>query len=367
MDRQEMYSDEDVLPLSETMDYTNQIVILEPSYLRGEYKKRDCQIVFASGGFGCSPDSRGRAIFCTSMYNGNKERFDRSDILGIANPEKITFTHPGRRMLFDEMLKHSQEISTGAKSNSNMSNYIADKARGIRESEMVEELENIFKTNVLFYKTVMSGNGGVASFLSGEKIEVADTPKLAEKQYENLCYGARNGDTISVKIDMLVLKKEGTKSRRDATDEQIAYIQQNFNGLKELNRIKHIETVKEGNVEVTGQAFLFSRVRVESVVESALEFCVKGHQIDEEGVANTEEFKELHERWQKTAESFQHMHYDIKIGNYGIRDYDYTLSDEELVSQLGKTLEELMSQGKISIFSEYEAEIQCDEVEEMIL
>lgn len=46
-------------------------------------------ISFAISGFGCTPGSRGRAVFFQELYSGERCRWDASDILGVANPEKI--------------------------------------------------------------------------------------------------------------------------------------------------------------------------------------------------------------------------------------------------------------------------------------
>ena len=46
-------------------------------------------ISFAMGGFGCSPGARGRAVYFEELYSGERCRWDASDVLGVANPEKI--------------------------------------------------------------------------------------------------------------------------------------------------------------------------------------------------------------------------------------------------------------------------------------
>ena len=43
----------------------------------------------AARGFGCTPGSRGCAVFFQELYSGERCRWDASDILGVANPEKI--------------------------------------------------------------------------------------------------------------------------------------------------------------------------------------------------------------------------------------------------------------------------------------
>lgn len=46
-------------------------------------------IRYALGGFGCSPGSRGRAVYFEDLFSGKRCRWDRTDILGIADREKL--------------------------------------------------------------------------------------------------------------------------------------------------------------------------------------------------------------------------------------------------------------------------------------
>ena len=69
--------------------YENQVVIIAPSALRAEYATMDYQLVLAHSGNGCNPNGRGQAVFCTNIYTGENNRWQRYDILGIANMEKI--------------------------------------------------------------------------------------------------------------------------------------------------------------------------------------------------------------------------------------------------------------------------------------
>lgn len=66
-----------------------KLVIIRPTSLAPEYRTADCQLGYALGGFGCSPASRGRAVYFQELYSGKKCRWDRTDILGIADREKL--------------------------------------------------------------------------------------------------------------------------------------------------------------------------------------------------------------------------------------------------------------------------------------
>ena len=79
---------DDCLPPSEG-SLQGKLIVLRPTSLAPEYRTADCQLGFALSGFGCTPDARGRAVYFEELYSGERCRWDASDILGVANPEKI--------------------------------------------------------------------------------------------------------------------------------------------------------------------------------------------------------------------------------------------------------------------------------------
>jgi len=66
-----------------------KVVVIKPEVLRREYRRATCQLQLCTGGFGASPDSRGSACYCTELYSGKSSRFERGDILGTIEPEKL--------------------------------------------------------------------------------------------------------------------------------------------------------------------------------------------------------------------------------------------------------------------------------------
>lgn len=68
------------------------IVILSPKFFKPEYIDAKYQLVRATGGFGCNPNSSGNAIFVKELYEGGEsyriERYNQ-EILGIAKEETI--------------------------------------------------------------------------------------------------------------------------------------------------------------------------------------------------------------------------------------------------------------------------------------
>ena len=51
-----------------------KLIILRPSSLAPEYRTADCQLGFATGGFGCTPGAGGRAVYFEELYSGERCR-----------------------------------------------------------------------------------------------------------------------------------------------------------------------------------------------------------------------------------------------------------------------------------------------------
>lgn len=73
----------DCVPGGMDADLKGRVVALREEALRPEYRTASHQLMLATGGFGCSPGSRGRAVFATNLYSGEQERWSREDILGV--------------------------------------------------------------------------------------------------------------------------------------------------------------------------------------------------------------------------------------------------------------------------------------------
>lgn len=66
-----------------------KLIIIKPEALSPEYRVSDHQLKIAIGGGGTEPDSRGNAVFCTDLYSGRKSRFERYDVLGVADISRL--------------------------------------------------------------------------------------------------------------------------------------------------------------------------------------------------------------------------------------------------------------------------------------
>lgn len=70
-------------------DLNDRIAVIKPEVLRREYRHATHQLVLVTGGFGASPNSRGSACFCVTLYTGKSGRFERQDILGTLNEDQL--------------------------------------------------------------------------------------------------------------------------------------------------------------------------------------------------------------------------------------------------------------------------------------
>lgn len=79
----------DCTPVSYDDNLNGKVVVIKPEVLRREYRMATHQIKLCVGGFGASPHSRGSACYCVDLYSGKESRFERRDILGTLEPEKL--------------------------------------------------------------------------------------------------------------------------------------------------------------------------------------------------------------------------------------------------------------------------------------
>lgn len=70
-------------PHSEDMSYENRVLVLSPDSIRESSWNQKNQLWLATGGFGCSPTSIGRAVFATCLSDGREARWNRLDFVGI--------------------------------------------------------------------------------------------------------------------------------------------------------------------------------------------------------------------------------------------------------------------------------------------
>ena len=64
-------------------DFTGKVLVMSPDTLREACWDPRNMLWYGESGFGCSPDSRGRAVYATCLSDGEKTRWNRSDFLGV--------------------------------------------------------------------------------------------------------------------------------------------------------------------------------------------------------------------------------------------------------------------------------------------
>ena len=71
------------------IDYKGRLLVLKPTVLKESYRTSENQLFVAEGGFGCSPNSRGRKVFGKFLIDGEETNYNRDDFFGIIKDECI--------------------------------------------------------------------------------------------------------------------------------------------------------------------------------------------------------------------------------------------------------------------------------------
>ena len=74
---------------SSKMNFENQILILNPTFLAPEYRTKEDQMVLAISGFGCTPGRRSHKIYCQSLCDGEKFYIRGYDVLGVLDRQNV--------------------------------------------------------------------------------------------------------------------------------------------------------------------------------------------------------------------------------------------------------------------------------------
>lgn len=64
-----------------------KVAAVKAEILKPEYRSADYQLIYVTGGNGASGNSRGNACYYTTLYSGERGRWERYDILGEVKPE----------------------------------------------------------------------------------------------------------------------------------------------------------------------------------------------------------------------------------------------------------------------------------------
>ena len=77
-------------------DYAGKVLVLRPDRLREECWSAQNQVWYGECGFGCSPASRGRAVYATCLGDGEEARWNREDFMGMLDEQYLPDWAMGR-------------------------------------------------------------------------------------------------------------------------------------------------------------------------------------------------------------------------------------------------------------------------------
>lgn len=77
------------IPISHDTDLRGKVVVIKPDVFKREYQRSTHQYQYVTGGSGSSPMGRGTSVFTEALYDGERGRYERHEMLGIADPEKL--------------------------------------------------------------------------------------------------------------------------------------------------------------------------------------------------------------------------------------------------------------------------------------
>jgi hypothetical protein len=83
------YTGNDTVERSYSLGYEGQILVLPVSSFSKQYQEPQFQLFRANGGFGCSPETMGTAVFGHFIYDGEECRYSRNDFIGVLKPELV--------------------------------------------------------------------------------------------------------------------------------------------------------------------------------------------------------------------------------------------------------------------------------------
>lgn len=90
MSEKTLFSQEDCLQTGYDMPISGKVIVLHPSALPEDCREAKHQLYFCTGGNGSNPNLISRSIFTVSLAEGEKIRWNRSDVFGIAKPEILS-------------------------------------------------------------------------------------------------------------------------------------------------------------------------------------------------------------------------------------------------------------------------------------
>ncbi|KAF5069984.1 hypothetical protein DSECCO2_227070 [anaerobic digester metagenome] len=84
-----IFEAEQCIPDGRRQDFEGRVLVLSPQVLKESHWSPQDQLWYATGGFGCNPDSSGRAVYATCLGDGEKTRWNRENFTGILKEELL--------------------------------------------------------------------------------------------------------------------------------------------------------------------------------------------------------------------------------------------------------------------------------------
>lgn len=89
MEKTKPFTNEDCCETGYAMSIEGKVIVISLSALPKQYQNRGNQLYYCDGGNGSGPNPIGRSVFVTSLYDGVKMRWNRSDVVGVLKPELL--------------------------------------------------------------------------------------------------------------------------------------------------------------------------------------------------------------------------------------------------------------------------------------
>lgn len=74
---------------ADELNFEGRLMVLNPLNLPMHYKSPDYQLIYCTGGFGCSPKASGRCVYGTFLADEHECDFDRNEFIGELKEEYI--------------------------------------------------------------------------------------------------------------------------------------------------------------------------------------------------------------------------------------------------------------------------------------
>jgi hypothetical protein len=89
MTERNAFAQEDCSETGYAMSILGRVIVLKQSSLPEKYQDSLHQLYFCNGGNGSNPNPIGRSIFTVSLADGERIRWNRSDVLGTLKPDLL--------------------------------------------------------------------------------------------------------------------------------------------------------------------------------------------------------------------------------------------------------------------------------------